>query len=121
MIIHLVSRSGKPLALRTPVRSWRRDLNSAARLGWYIEGVGFERPFDEFKLAFRIRQVKIISLITGLNSAQRAAVQGDLASYQEPSIRDIEELFRLHKGDNDSLVFLDQGVEVAPESYGGTI
>jgi hypothetical protein len=67
MIIYIVNREGMSHKLRTEVRNWRRDLTTTSTLGWYIEGVGFERPFDEFDVVFRARVKQINSLFMALN------------------------------------------------------
>jgi hypothetical protein len=71
MIIYIVSRSGESHNLRTKVRNWEHDLLQLHSFGWYIEGVGYERPFDEFTEAFSDRARKIYSLFMTLNSRLR--------------------------------------------------
>jgi hypothetical protein len=74
MIIFIIDRVGKPLYLRTKVRNWRRDLKLINSLDLFVDGVGFERPFDEFKLSFVARRSEIYSLFVTLNSELRADI-----------------------------------------------
>lgn len=71
MIIYVISPKGVASEYRTKVRNWKRDLNLVNACGYYIDGVGFERPFDEFQKVFRARHIKIVTHFMNLNAALR--------------------------------------------------
>lgn len=67
MFIYLISLKGTPESLRVQVRDWKRSISVTSSLNWYVVGVGFERPFDEFQPDFQARRDEIVSLLTKVN------------------------------------------------------
>lgn len=94
MIIYLVSRSGSSSEFRIQVRDWKRGLTIASTMGFYIDGVGFERPFNEFAKDFLDRRSAIFSLFMSLNTAlrERDKRAGVLPSLKEVDANSLERL-----------------------------
>jgi ABC-type ATPase with predicted acetyltransferase domain len=124
MIIYMIDQEGTRSELRTKVRDWNRALSLVSSAGYYIDGVGFERPFDEFQEAFRTRQQKIVSLFMKLNADKRVRdLEFNGSTDNVSRFRVIQDLAKLGGDTVQKRIAMKELVEdsVLSASYGGTV